>query len=215
MPFDRGLFLKELGRKAFHIASCVVPAAYHFLLPREWMLAALFLCIVGAGFLEYMRLTGRDLYPSPFMRPSEAASLAGYFYGAISLFLAVLLFSKPVAVAAMLFLILGDAITGLAGALYFMYTRQKSVDVRDGGSDELAYMLKHHKPVGLMLVMFLVCAAVGLLFYPAISYAAIVAGAAGAVIADAFPWRIGSYVIDDNLSIPLASGALMTLASVV
>ena len=215
MPFDRALFFRELGRKAFHLGGCIIPAAYHFFASREVLLAALGACVLVAGFLEYMRLTGRDLYPVSYMRPSEDRRLAGYFYAAAALFLAVLLFSKTIAITAMLFLVIGDAATGLAGVILSMYAGKRSIDVRDGGGGSLAHAIRHHKPLPLMLVMFAVCAIAGLAFRPELPYAAIAAGAIGAVIADAFPWRLGGHVIDDNLSIPLLAGALMTLASAV
>ena len=212
MPFDGRIFYRELGRKAFHMAGCVIPAAYYFFVSREIMAVVLAACVLGAGFLEYMRLAGRDLYPNTFMRPSEDGRLGGYFYAALAMFLAVLLFSKAIAAAAILFLTFGDAITGLAGALLFMYSDRKPVDVRDGAQGSLAYAVTHPKPLLLVLLMFALCAAVGLAFYPALSYLAIAAGALGAVVADAFPWRIGNYTIDDNLSIPVLAGVLMTLA---
>ena len=214
MPFDRPLFFKELGRKAFHMAGFVIPAAYYFFVSREIMLAVLGACVIGAGFLEYRRLSGRDLYRTTFMRPSEDRRLGAYFYAALSMFLAVLLFSKAIAAAAILFLIFGDAITGLAGAVWFMYVSRKPVDVRNRASGGLLYAVTHPKPFPLMLLMFVVCSVIGLAFRPELSCAAIAAGATGAVIADAFPWRIAGYMIDDNLSIPLLAGALMTLASV-
>ena len=213
MPFDRNLFFKELGRKAFHMAGCVIPAAYYFFVSKEIMGAVLAVCVVGAFILEYMRLTGRDLYPTSFMRPSEDGRLGGYFYAAASMFLAVALFSKTIAVTAILFLVIGDAITGLAGAVLFMYTGKKSIDVRYTKERGLIYAITHPKPVSLMLVMFAVCSVIGLMLRPELSYLAIAAGAVGAVIADAFPWRVAGYTIDDNLSIPLLSGALMTIAS--
>jgi dolichol kinase len=215
MPFDRQLFLKELGRKAFHMAGCVIPAAYYFFVPKEYMAVLLAVCVMGAGILEYMRLTGRDLYPSSYMRPSEKGRLAAYFYAAAAMFLSVLLFSKTIAVAAILFLVFGDAITGLAGVVLFMYTGKKFIDGREKADRGLVYAVTHPKPVTLMLVMFAVCGVIGLAFRPELSYLAIAAGAVGAVIADAFPWRIAGYTIDDNLSIPLVAGALMTLASLV
>ena len=109
MPFDRPLFFKELGRKAFHMAGCVIPAAYYFFVSREIMLIVLGACVLGAGFLEYMRLAGRDLYPNTFMRPSENGRLGGYFYAALAMLLAVLLFPKAIAAASILFLIFGDS----------------------------------------------------------------------------------------------------------
>jgi dolichol kinase len=93
-----------------------------------------------------------------------------------------------------------------------MYAGKRSVDIRDGDGGNLAYAIRHHKPVLLMLLMFAICGTIGLAFRPELSYPAIAAGAAGAVIADAFPWRIGRYTIDDNLSIALLAGALMALA---
>jgi dolichol kinase len=215
MPFDRPLFFKELGRKAFHMAGCVIPAAYYFVIPHDIMVLALAFCVLGAGFLEYMRLTGRDLYPTVFMRPSEDGRLGGYFYAALALFLSVLLFSKTIAVAAMLFLVFGDALTGLAGVVMSMYSDRKPVNVRDGKGSGFVYAIRHPKPITLMLVMFAICAVIGLAFRPELSYLAIAAGATGAVIADAFPWRIGNYSIDDNLSISLLAGTLMTLAMLV
>jgi len=215
MPFDRPLFFKELGRKAFHMGGCVIPAAYYFFVSREIMLAVLAACVLGAGILEYLRLHGRDLYPTTFMRQSEGRRVGSYFYAALSMFLAVLLFDKPIAAAAILFLIFGDSITGLAGAVWFMYVRRKPVDIREGASGGLLYAVTHPKPLPLMLLMFAVCAVIGLAFRPGLSYAVIAAGALGAVIADAFPWRIGGRTIDDNLSIPLVAGALMTLATLV
>ena len=215
MPFDRRLFLNELGRKAFHLAGCVIPIAYYFFVPRPAMAIILFLCVIGAGFLEYRRLTGRDLYPTTFMRPSEERRIGGYFYAAVALFLAVLCFDKTVAIAAMLFLIVGDALTGLAGAIYFMYSKAKPVDARETRSDDLRFVLGHPKPPALVVLMFLLCMGIGLLFYPALPLRATLVGALGATVADAFPWRLGPFAIDDNLSIPLVAGALMTLAALV
>jgi dolichol kinase len=212
MPFDRSLFRKELGRKAFHIGGCIIPAAYYFFVSREIMLVVLAACVLGAGFLEYMRLNGRDLYPTTFMRQSESRRIGSYFYAALSMFLAVLLFDRAIAAAAILFLIFGDSITGLAGVILSMYRGKKSVDIRDGDGGNMAYAIRHHKPLKLMLLMFLICGAIGLTFRPELSYLAIAAGATGAVIADAFPWRFGRFTVDDNLSIPLLAGGLMTLA---
>ena len=223
MPFDSKLFFKELGRKAFHIAGCVIPAAYFFLVSREWMLVILFLCIVGAGFLEYRRLRGRSLYHTEYMRPSEKTRLGGYFYAAVSLFLAVFLFEKTIAVTAMLCLVIGDALTGLAGVLLSMYLGRRIADIRAEDTEKKSivsmivgdtiYVLSHPKSPVLMAVMFAVCSVIGLLFYPTLPLVVIAAGALGAVIADCFPWRFLGFVIDDNLSIPLLSGALMTLTT--
>jgi dolichol kinase len=168
MP-STGSFFKELGRTAFHMAGCVIPAAYYFYVSKEIMAVLLAVCVFGAGILEYMRLTGRDVYPSSYMRPSEKGRLAAYFYAAAAMFLSVLLFSKTIAVAAMLFLVFGDAITGLAGAVLFMYTGKKCIDGRENPKRGLAYAITHPKPLSLMLVMFAVCSVIGLAVRPELS----------------------------------------------
>lgn len=221
MAFDRSLFFKELGRKAFHAAGIIIPAAYFFFLSREQMLAALAICVLGAGVLEYMRLGGRSLFGAEFMRPSEDKRLGGYFYAAVSLFLAVLLFEKTIAIAAMLCLVIGDALTGLSGVVLSMYMGRRTADVRREDTakkgiisriiGDTAYALSHPKTPVLMIFMFAICSAIGLLFYPALPLAVIAAGALGAVIADCFPWRFLGFVIDDNLSIPLTVGIFMSL----
>jgi dolichol kinase len=129
----------------------------------------------------------------------------------------VLLFDKAVAVAALLFLDVGDAATGLAGAVLTMLVGRKEADKRDYRMeklplhDELLYSVSHPKSPALMAVMLAVCGLIGL-FVLRLPPEAVAAGALGAMVADAFPWRFFGYMVADNLSIPLLSGALMWLA---
>lgn len=220
MNLDRGVLAKEVSRKAVHAAGAVVPLAYYFFLPREPLLLILGVALLAAAVLEYVRLSGNLIFPHILLRGHEENGVVGgYFYALLSSFLAVLIFDKGIAIAAMLFLDLGDAVTGLAGAVMTMRTGGKEADKRNYGRDgralpdELLYALSHPKSPVLMAVMFLACGLIGLALYPALRPAAIVAGAVGAVIADAFPWRLFGFTVDDNLSIPLLSGALMGLAA--
>jgi dolichol kinase len=217
MPLDRELLIKEVSRKSVHMAGFVIPLAYYFFFPRLWVLTILGVAVAIAAFMELIRTSGNPIFPKILLRGHEEKGvLGGYFFAVLSAFLAVLIFDKTIAVAAMLFLDFGDAITGLAGAIMTMHGNKadkRDYDHRPGTIwGELSYAVRHHKSAWLMAVMFIICGIIGLAFYPSLSPAAIIVGALGAVIADAFPWRFFGYIVDDNLSIPLLSGALMTLA---
>ncbi len=222
MPLDWGVLAKEVSRKSVHVAGAVIPLAYYFFLSRELTLLLLGGAVLAAAVLEYIRLSGNPIFPRFLLRGHEEKGVAGgYFYALLSSFLAVLLFDKAVAVAAMLFLDVGDAVTGLAGAALTMLMGRKEADKRDYSLrersllDELLYAASHPKSPALMVVMLAACGLIGLFFYPSLSLAAIVAGALGAMVADAFPWRLFGYTVDDNLSIPLLSGVLMWLAIII
>ncbi len=219
MALDWGVLTREVSRKSVHLAGAVIPLAYYFFLSRELMLLLLGAGLLGAGVLEFIRLSGNPIYPGLLLRGHEKEGVpGGYFYALLSSFLAVLLFDKAVAVAAMLFLDVGDAATGLSGAIMTMLVGRKEADKRDYRMEkmplreELLYSVSHPKSPALMAVMLAVCGLTGLLFYPSLPLAAIAAGAIGATVADAFPWRLFGFMVDDNLSIPLLSGVLMWLA---
>jgi len=220
MALDRGVLAKEVSRKAIHMAGVVIPLAYYFFFSRELILIIFGAGVLAAAVLEYIRLTGHPVFPRILLRGHEENGVVGgYFYALLSSFLAVLLFDKEIAIAAILFLDIGDGITGLAGAIMTMLSGPKEADKRSGGPaghslfGELKYAVTHSKSPVLMAVMFIVCGALGLLLYPSLSLKMIAAGALGAVVADAFPWRLLGFTVDDNLSIPLLSGALMWLAA--
>ena len=227
MPFDRALFVKEAARKSVHMGGVIFPIFYFFFLSRELMLLLLGLGVIVGAVLEVVRLSGNQIFPSILLRQHEEKGVVGaYFYSMLGTFLAVLLFDKTIAIAAILFLTLGDGITGLAGAVVTMYRGRGKANTRTytavkpanpvwALADDLSYALRNHKSPFLMGVMLLVCAMAGLLLYPSLSLLMIAAGAAGSIIADAFPWRVHGVAIDDNVLIPLLSGVLMTLASFV
>jgi len=220
MALDRGVLAKELSRKAIHMAGVVVPLAYYFFISRELILLILGAGVLAAAVLEYVRMTGHPIFPRILLRGHEENGVVGgYFYAVLSSFLAVLLFDKPIAIAAILFLDLGDGITGLAGAVMTMLVGPKDADKRSCATEkctlleELRFAATHPKSPLLMAIMLAVCGALGLVLYPSLSWKMIAAGAIGAMIADAFPWRLFGFTVDDNLSIPLLAGALMWLAA--
>ena len=220
MTLDWNILAREASRKAVHVAGVAIPLAYYFFLSRELVLLILGAAVLAAAVLESIRLSGNPIFPGLLMRGyEEKGVIGGYFFALLSSFLAVFLFDKAVAVAAMLFLDVGDAVTGLAGAVMTMLTGRKEADKRDYGTqerslaEELWYAFSHPKSPVLMAVMFAACGLIGFFLRPSLSPAAIAAGSLGAVVADAFPWRFFGLTVDDNLSIPLLSGALMWLAA--
>ncbi len=197
---------RELRRKAFHIAGSLIPVGYYFI-SRE--IAIIVLSSANALILpvEWLRLRGKIKLPQVLLRPHEEKNVAGYIYFQIAALLSILIFDKTIAIAALLMLSIGDTAAGLAGAII------KGGDVRHNEKNTL-------KHPAIMFVMFAVCIAIGLILsgiQPSsdmryLSFKVYVAGALGAVLGDAVPIRIMGKSIDDNLTIPLLSGALMTVA---
>jgi dolichol kinase len=111
---------RELGRKAIHLATIAVPLAAWWL-PRPVTILVLVLAVLLAGLIEVARFRlrwVRYLFLSrtrSMLRSHERAKFAGATYLAIAYLLAVVLFPKPVAVAAMLYSGAGDAVAALVG----------------------------------------------------------------------------------------------------
>jgi dolichol kinase len=225
MRLNRELLSTEAERKLFHIAWAIIPLLYYFGYPREGMLILIFLeLLIWTGFEVARRIGYSAISPSQ-MRPHEKnGMLMGTFFQIASLFLAVLLFEKNIAILAMLFTCLGDAITSYAGALLYFYIGKDKTAIRDFQFkacpispaslwDDLLHALGHRKSHALMAVMFIACFIIGLITYPGASLSLISAGAIGAVIADAFAWRVLGFTLDDDLTITLVAGGAMLLAA--
>lgn len=111
---------RELARKSFHIATVALPVLV-WLLPRPVTVAVLVPLAVLALVVDVARLRLRPLrytflrLTRPMLRHHERHGLTGGTYMMVAYALAVLLFPKPVAVAAMLFNGLGDAAAALVG----------------------------------------------------------------------------------------------------
>ncbi|HEV2146589.1 MAG TPA: hypothetical protein VGR37_04165 [Longimicrobiaceae bacterium] len=111
---------RELSRKAFHLASIVLPLLV-WLAPRSLAVAVLVPTAAVALATDLARL--RIRWPRyhflrltrAMLRPHERRGLAGATYMAVAYALALLLFPKTLAVAAMLYNGLGDAAAALVG----------------------------------------------------------------------------------------------------
>lgn len=111
---------RELARKAIHVSSTAVPLLV-WLLPRPAAIALLVPVAVLALAIDLARHRIRPFryhflrHTRTMLRHHERHGLAGATWMAIAYAAAVVLFPKPVAVAAMLFNGLGDAAAALVG----------------------------------------------------------------------------------------------------
>ena len=181
----------ELRRNLIHMGSSIIPLGY-WLAGREVAVTVLAVMTVMMILAETLRITtgwGGRLYQRTFgfmTRPEERRRPTGATYLLIGTLLAAVLFPPTVAILAMLFLILGDSAAAFAGRRY--------------GRTPIG-----HKSLEGTLACFIVCLLIAL---PAgVNGATALTGAAVAALAELIPWTF----INDNIAIPLFSGAAMTL----
>jgi dolichol kinase len=183
----------ELARRAVHASGVVLPGSYLLGLVTWQQLQALFvLGTVVALVLEVLRLQfGFESVVYEYLtREYEKDNPGGYLLYAIGATAVVLAFQPPIALPAVLMLMLADPISGILG------------------SDELRPM----KHASVLLVMFGVCTFIASWFVgplPAIM------GGVAATFADGVKPVVKGYVIDDNVTIPVSAAVVMALAQMV
>lgn len=223
---------ESIARRGVHSLSSVVGLAYVVGL-LQWPEVQI---LTGVGFaviilLEFDRLVLGNSLLDPLYRDYEQESPAGYAYAISGMFLAVVLFEPAIAVAAVFVLSFADPIVGLISpnkllrvkpvpVLAAMFVASFVVIAATDAllPDVLQSVSPMEAPLGNP--------------FPSIdiSYAQAAAGALGATFADGVKFRVAGdspvelvepgmevkgYVIDDNVTIPLYSGVLMTLVALV
>ncbi|MFQ6025880.1 MAG: diacylglycerol/polyprenol kinase family protein [Dehalococcoidia bacterium] len=187
-----------VGRRLFHIfAGSSVPLAGIFAPPTEFLIVLGILAMLSLGLdLVRFRVSWLNRYfvtwLAPLLKSDEDRHLTGATYLLLSAFVAFLFFSQPVAVLATFFLALGDPAAALAG--------RPAPGPRFFGKSPVgstAFVV-----VSLLVVGALITA--GLVQY----HWAYLAGALVAGLVELTP-----IPLDDNLTIPLVSGAAMQLAT--
>jgi dolichol kinase len=188
------LLASELKRKAIHLASLAIPLGY-YVSPASWhawwergLLAAVILSLA----IEVFRLNHpRTRYifrhfSGELLRNHEEATLLGSTYLLIACWLSIHLFSEPVAVLALLFLIVGDTVAAIVG--------KSAGRIRFFG-----------KTLEGSLACFAVCYGLTA-FMPGIPFPVGLVGAAVATLFELLP-----IPLDDNFRIPLSAGVAMEL----
>lgn len=194
--------VKEIKRKAIHLSGLSVPAGI-LLFGRTFTAALIALALAVALLLEAGRLKGKIRLPE--VRDHEEEKVAGYIYYILGSLLVVILFPPMVAVTSMLFLSLGDTVSGLVGSVLI------NSNVR--GNNEPWRV----KPAPIVVAMFSACLLIGYISsgVTRLTLPVYLAGAVGATVADTVAIVIRGRGLDDNLTIPLFSGALMSAAMLV
>jgi dolichol kinase len=188
-------FVQELMRKGTHMGALVIPGGYYFLhLDRQEMLSIMIPVTVAMILIDIARLRQWLFWKafarrilSPVIRQHEmAGDFTGATYILLSVCLTVALYNKPIAIAAMEFIIVGDTLAALVGRRFGRHRfGNKSVE----GS--LACL------AGTVIVAVLV---------PDLPMGIRFLGAVVATIVEALPLSI-----DDNITVPILSGLSMTI----
>jgi dolichol kinase len=201
----QAMLVKEMRRKAIHLSGLSVPLGLIFL-GREVTAVAIALAMAASLLLEAARLQGKIRLPE--IRDHEETKVAGYIYYMAGSLLCVLLFPSGIAITAMLFLSLGDTVSGLAGSIL------KNCDVRGAAAPAGRRRIK---PLPVVAAMFAACLLIGYLAsgFSGLFFPVYLAGAAAAAFADGVAIIIGKRSLDDNFSIPVFSGALMSAVALI
>jgi dolichol kinase len=179
----------ELGRRAVHASGAAVPGLAVVGVPWPTARAVTILFAAIALALEALRLAGVvdwAIYDR-LTRPYERDNLAGYALYAVGMAIVAVAFEARIALPAMFALALGDPVSGLLGASE----------------------LRAAKRPAAMLAIFGVSLALAVSFVD--SLPAAILGAAAATVADGVKPRVAGYVVDDNLTIPVAMAAALWL----
>jgi dolichol kinase len=180
----------EIRRKIVHLATLIIPIGYG-LTSQGTVLAAvipLFLGLLAVDLLRHFHPGMASLFKRFFygrvLREEEKPTLMGSTYFLFSTVLTLLLFPKPIAVTSLLILILSDTAAALAGkGIGRIRIFSKTLE----GS--MAFLMTS------LLIVWL---------YPNLNRFSGTLAALGGTLIELLPIRL-----DDNLSIPLVTGAIM------
>jgi dolichol kinase len=182
----------ELQRKSFHVGMIIVPI-WVYVMPHTTALLGLILATFATVAIDLLRLSDRRLRRffmrlfRSVLRPHEEEHLLGSTHYMIAALLSVVVFDHAIAIAALAFLVLGDAAAAIIGKRF--------------GTP----LFWGKSPQG-SLACLVVCLMVGwpLLTSPWLA----LVGAVTATVAEAMPSPL-----DDNMRVPIFSGIAMQLAA--
>lgn len=192
----------HLLRKLWHIGSGLVGLSLHInlnLAKDETATILLGLAILAFG-VEILRTRVKKVnelvlkFMGPFMRESERESMSGFPLYALGTSLALFFFSENIAILAILFLIFSDPISSTFGVIY--------------GKDKIL----PNKSLQGSLAGFVTCYLISILYllgHGVEQYSLIWFAMFAAMIGVCS--ELLSMFLDDNLTIPLISGAGITL----
>tara|TARA_Y100000780_G_scaffold56930_1_gene49269 strand:+ start:1310 stop:1894 length:585 start_codon:yes stop_codon:yes gene_type:complete len=188
--------LSEYKRKLIHLFNLAIPFGYLYVFPEKWVFVKL-LSILMVLFIIFDILRHKvawvkslfTLFINSMLRSHEQeGKLTGATWVMIGAVISIILFSKPVAIIALIFMSLGDTAAGLIGQRYGKHKIwNKSWEGFFGG--------------------LFVCIIIGM-NYSLLPLTISLSGAVAAMVMEILP-----IPLDDNFKIPLGAGAIMMMLS--
>ncbi|MBT4033207.1 MAG: phosphatidate cytidylyltransferase [Candidatus Marinimicrobia bacterium] len=184
----------ELIRKAIHLSSSIIPLSYWFLFEKHFTLQIVIVLALGFLTADYLRLKSggiERLFMRIFgsaLRQHEKKNLTGATYVFTGSVVAIFLFPKEIAVPALLILSISDTLAALIGIPFGKHK----------------FLKKSLEGSTAFFISTLVILA---LFFPESIIVNIII-AAIVTLAEAYPMNL-----DDNFLIPILSGSLLSLAT--
>lgn len=188
--------LSEYKRKLIHLFNLAIPFGYLYVFPEKWVFVKL-LSILMVFFIIFDILRHKvtwvkslfSLFIDSMLRSHEQeGKLTGATWVMIGAVISIILFSKPVAIIALIFMSLGDTAAGLIGQRYGKHKIwNKSWEGFFGG--------------------LFVCIIIGM-NYSLLPMTISLSGAVAAMVMEIVP-----IPLDDNFKIPLGAGAIMMMLS--
>lgn len=180
----------EIFRKLIHLGAIAIPVVYYFL-DQKFILVLLAIGLITSLILDYVRIFGHEKsrnfvhkYLGIMIRSKESKDFIGATYILTGSIITILLFDKPIAIAGIAFIVVGDTAGAIIGRLWGRVRfRNKSLE----GS----------------ISFFLACCLVSLVI-PGVPYWIKIVGAFTATIVEALTFHI-----DDNLIVPVTAAAIM------
>ncbi|MDD4309032.1 MAG: phosphatidate cytidylyltransferase [Candidatus Cloacimonetes bacterium] len=191
--------LSETLRKSIHLSSLIIPFSYKYLFGynRRLGFSMLLLAFTFSMVIEFQRFWQRNFRKTfhkifgQILRRHELKDFTGATYMLFAAMLCVAFFEPVIASCAMAFLSIGDTFAALVG---MNFGKRKFVGMSKSMEGSLA--------------CFVSCFIFGLFWLKSPILA--LGGALAATLAEL--WKIP---LDDNLKIPLGSGLVMTMLSIV
>ncbi len=189
-------FKHELIRKATHMGALVIPSGYYFMgLERQTAFSIMLVIGLAMLVIDIARMRGWWLWHKVFChviglvirKHEKDGDFTGATYILLTSALTIFLYQKPIAIAALSFIIVGDSFAAVIGR---RFGRIKFANKSLEGS------------LGCLFGTIIVA-----LLSPGIPLSVGLLGAVVATLVEAWPFGV-----DDNVSVPLLSGLSMHMA---
>ena len=186
--------LKEYLRKLIHIFNLSIPIGYMYIVPEKWMMVLILFGIsILFLFVDIMRhrvpivknLFG-NIFGSMLRSHERDGKLTGATWVMFGSVITIMLFSKQVAIIALIFMSIGDTAAGLIGQRF--------------GKHKIWNKSWEGFIAGLAVCIIIA------LNYKLLPIHVSVAGAIAAMVMELLP-----IPLDDNFKIPLGAGAIMMM----